>query len=271
MADGYTSVVATEMSPGGSMRRIVLPIFALTLSAVVVAQHAKDLSPPPPRIVDLGHPLSDADPTWSGKPVFSHTTERQGNILVGTFSTDEHFGTHVDAPAHFVPDGWTVDQIPVIRLVRPGVMLDLRAKCAKNEDYRVTREDIVLFERRNGAIQPGTIVLIATGWDARWGDQARYRNEHDGAMHFPGVSAEAATLLTADRDVAAIGIDTPSIDYGPSSAYEAHHITLPHKVYNIENAAHLTDLPPTGFTVVVAPVNVKGGSGAPARVFAIVR
>ena len=90
-------------------------------------------------------------------------------------------------------------------------------------------------------------------------------------MHFPGVSAEAATLLTADRDVAALGIDTPSIDYGLSSAYEAHHITLPHKVYNIENAAHLTDLPPTGFTVVVAPVNVKGGSGAPARVFAIVR
>jgi len=150
-------------------------------------------------------------------------------------------------------------------------VLDLRAKCAKNEDYRVTREDIVLFERRYGTIQPGTIVLLATGWDARWADQARYRNEHDGAMHFPGVSAEAATLLTADRDVAAIGIDTPSIDYGPSSAYEAHHITLPHKVYNIENAAHLTDLPPTGFTVVVAPVNVKGGSGAPARVFAIVR
>ena len=253
------------------MRRIVLLILAMTLSTVVVAQHAKDLSPPPPRIVDLGHPLSDADPTWSGKPVFSHTTERQGDILVGTFSTDEHFGTHVDAPAHFVPDGWTVDQIPVIRLVRPGVMLDLRAKCVKNEDYRVTREDIVLFERRYGAIQPGTIVLIATGWDARWADQARYRNEHDGAMHFPGVSAEAATLLTADRDVAALGIDTPSIDYGPSSAYEAHHITLPHKVYNIENAAHLTDLPPTGFTVVVAPVNVKGGSGAPARVFAIVR
>ena len=109
------------------MRRIVFLILAITLSTVVVAQHAKDLSPPPPRIVDLGHPLSDADPTWSGKPVFSHATERQGDILVGTFSTDEHFGTHVDAPAHFVPGGWTVDQIPVLRFVRPGVMIDLRA------------------------------------------------------------------------------------------------------------------------------------------------
>ena len=254
------------------MRHAVLLTLAMTLPAVVAAQqHAKDLSPPPPRIVDLGHPLSDTDPTWSGKPVFSHTVQHEGALLVGSFSTDEHFGTHVDAPAHFVPDGWTIDQIPVIRLVRPGVMLDLRAKCAKNEDYRVTKEDIVLFERRNGVIEPGTIVLVATGWDARWSDQARYRNEHDGAMHFPGFSSEAATVLTEDRDVAALGIDTLSIDYGPSTAYEAHRITLPHKVYNIENAAHLADLPPTGFTVVVAPVNVKGASGAPARVFAIVR
>jgi kynurenine formamidase len=166
--------------------------------------------------------LSDTDPTWSGKPVFSHTLQHEGALLVGSFSTDEHFGTHVDAPAHFVPDGWTIDQIPVIRFVRPGVMIDLRAKCAKNEDYRVTKEDIVVFERRNGVIEPGTIVLVATGWDARWSDQAWYRNEHDGAMHFPGFSSEAATVLTEDRDVAALGIDTLSIDYGPSTAYEAH-------------------------------------------------
>jgi kynurenine formamidase len=232
--------------------------------------HAGQPAPPGPRIVDLGHPLADTDPTWSGKPVFTHTVQHAGEILIGTFSSDEHFGTHVDAPAHFVPDGWTVDQIPVIRLVRPGVVIDLRAKCVKNDDYRITREDILAFERRNGLIEPGTIVLLATGWDTRWSDPARYRNEHDGAMHFPGLAPEAATLLTS-RDVAAVGIDTPSIDYGPSTTYEAHHITLPHQVYNIENAAHLAELPVRGFTVVVAPVNIKGGSGAPARVFAIMR
>jgi kynurenine formamidase len=236
-----------------------------------LAHEATGQTLPPPKVVDLGHPLSDADPTWSGKPVFTHTVRQQGGILIGSFSTDEHFGTHVDAPAHFVPDGWTIDQIPVIRLVRPGVMLDLRAKCAKNDDYLVTKEDILAFERRNGVIQPGTIVLVATGWDTRWSDPARYRNEHDGAVHFPGFSADAARVLVEARDVAALGIDTPSVDFGPSTAYDVHHITLPHNVYNIENAAHLAELPPTGFTVVVAPANVKGGSGAPARVFAVIR
>jgi len=109
-----------------------------------------------------------------------------------------------------------------------------------------------------------------TGWDARWSDQARYRNEHDGALHFPGLSVEAAQLLV-QRDIAAIGIDTPSVDYGPSTAYEVHHTTLPRDIYNIENVANLAAVPTRGFTVVVAPVNVKGGSGAPARVFAVAR
>lgn len=245
-------------------------ITTLLLAGTMVARAAGQ-APPAPKVIDLGHPLSATDPTWSGKPVFTHTVSREGDIVTGSFSTDEHFGTHVDAPVHFVPNGWTIDQIPVTRLVRPGVMLDLRAKCARDDDYRVTRADIVVFERRNGVIQPGTIVLVATGWDARWSNPARYRNEHDGAMHFPGFSADAATLLAESRDVAALGIDTPSVDYGLSTAYEVHHITLPRQIYNVENAAHLTDLPPTGFTVVVAPINVKGASGAPARVFAVVR
>ena len=171
---------------------------------------------PPPAVVDLGHPLSDADPTWSGRPVFKHTTSTENGIFVGSFETDEHFGTHVDAPAHFVPGGWTVDQIPVIRFVRPAVRIDLRPQVLKNEDYRMTREDVLTFERKYGAIAPGTIVLIMTGWDARWSDPARYRNEHDGALHFPGLSVEAAQLLV-QRDIAAIGIDTPSVDYGPST------------------------------------------------------
>jgi kynurenine formamidase len=249
------------------MRRVVFLVLAMTLSAVVAAQHAKDLSPPPPRIVDLGHPLADTDPTWSGKPVFSHTMRRQGDILVGTFSTDEHFGTHVDAPAHFVPDGWTIDQIPVIRLVRPGVMLDLRAKCAKNEDYRVTKEDIVLFERRNGAIQPGTIVLLATGWDARWSDQARTATSTT-APCTSRVSTEAATLLTEGRDAAALGSTRPA----STTALERLRGAPRHAAAQrtTSRTAHLTDLPPTGFTVVVAPANIKGAAGAGARV-AIVR
>jgi kynurenine formamidase len=224
------------------------------------------------RVVDLGHPLSAADPTWSGSLVFTRTTVAtfdRDAYSAGAFSTDEHFGTHVDAPAHFAKDGWTVDRIPIDRLVRPAVCIDIRDKIAAAEDYQLSVEDVRDFERRHGSIPEGTLVLVATGWDDRWPSQDRYMNVRGGVKHFPGISPDAARLLAADRHVAGIGIDTASIDYGPSAAFEAHQTTQPHNVYHIENAAQLTSLPATGFTVVVAPANVKDGSGAPARVFAL--
>jgi kynurenine formamidase len=232
----------------------------------------RDVPATPPRVVDLGHPLSAADPTWSGAPVFTRTVvasfDRDG-YTAGAFSTEEHFGTHLDAPAHFAKDGWTVDRIPVERLVRSAVCIDVRDKVAGAEDYQVSVDDVRGFERQHGAIPEGALVLIATGWDERWPSQDRYMNVREGVKHFPGISPDAARLLAAERRVAGIGIDTASIDYGPASVFEAHQTTQPHDVYHIENAAHLTSLPAAGFTVVVAPANVKDGSGAPARVFAL--
>jgi kynurenine formamidase len=96
-------------------------------------------------------------------------------------------------------------------------------------------------------------------------------NDKNGVKHFPGLSAEACAYLARDRRVAAIGIDTPSIDYGPSTAFEAHHVSMALNVYHIENAARLTTLPATGFEVMVAPINIGGGSGGPARVFAFLK
>ena len=77
-----------------------------------------------------------------------------------------------------------------------------------------------------------------------------------------------ADFLARERKAAGIGIDTPSVDYGPSSTFETHRTTMPQNVFHIENAANLTTLPTRGFTVVVAPVKIAGGSGAPTRVFA---
>ena len=131
----------------------------------------------------------------------------------------------------------------------------------------MTAADILAFEKTNGRLPEGAFVFIATGWDARWPTR-RYMNMRDGVRHFPGLSEEAALLLARDRRVAAIGIDAPSIDHGPSTKYEAHHATQPLNVYHVENARGLTALPASGFEVIVAPVNIKGGSGAPARVFA---
>jgi kynurenine formamidase len=228
---------------------------------------------PAQRIVDLGHPLRPSDPTWDGPPAFQRsavaTFEKDG-YLAGRITVDEHFGTHLDAPAHFSRTGWTVEQIPVERFYRPGVRIDVAANAARNRDYRVTPDDILDFERTNGRIAEGSIALIATGWDRFWPDRARYMAEQNGVKHFPGLSPEAVALLARDRRVAGIGIDTASIDYGPSSTFDAHKVSMALNVYHIENAAHLTQLPATGFMVIVAPIDIAGGSGGPARVFAVV-
>lgn len=225
----------------------------------------------PLKVLDLGHPLSDADPTWSGEKAFSRTetaTFEKDGAALGKFSTDEHFGTHLDAPSHF-GGSWTTDRIPVERLVRPAVCINVAAKAAVDEDYRLTVEDVRAFESRSGPIAEGVVVLVATGWDRRWKEPGRYMNVRNGVKHFPGISVEAATLLARDRKVAGIGIDTPSVDYGPSEHFETHRTTMPRNVYHVENAANLTALPASGFTVVIAPINIVGGSGGPTRVFAL--
>jgi kynurenine formamidase len=226
------------------------------------------------RLVDLGHPIAASDPSWDGKPAFERsvdaTFEKDG-YAAGRISVEEHFGTHLDAPAHFSKSGWTVDQIPANRLYRPGVCINVTAQAGKDPDYRVTLADLKAFEARAGVIPEGAVAFIATGWDRFWPDRARYMNETNGVKHFPGLSVDAVAFLAKERRVAGIGIDTPSIDYGPSTDFEAHKVSMPLNVYHIENAAHLTTLPATGFTVIVAPIQIVGGSGGPTRVFALVK
>jgi kynurenine formamidase len=253
------------------MRRWPSLLFVIGLNLLDVGVSAQA---PRPRVVDLGHAIRSSDPSWDGRQTYERTiiaTIAKDGYAGGKIAIEEHFGTHVDAPAHFAAGGWTVDQIPPDRFYRPGVRIDVSNQAAANADYRVTLADIKAFETKTGMIAEGTIVMIATGWDRFWPDRARYMNEKGGVKHFPGLSPEAVQYLARERRVAAIGIDTPSIDYGPSTAFEAHHVSMALNVYHIENAAGLTKLPASGFDVVVAPINISEGSGGPARVFALLR
>jgi kynurenine formamidase len=248
--------------------RALMLVVGFAASAVPHAQETRS----PAAVIDLAHPMRATDPTFSGKPVYSRTVRgsmARDGYVGGTFSADEHFGTHVDAPAHFAENTWTVDQIPAERLVRPGYCIDVSAAVKENDDYEVTLEDVRRFEEKHGKIAEGSVVLVATGWDARWKDPVRYRNQRAGALHFPGLSLDAAMFLARERRVAGIGIDTLSVDHGLSKDFAVHKATQPHGVYHIENAANLTKLPPRRFTVVVAPLAIAGGSGSPARVFAL--
>lgn len=225
------------------------------------------------RIVDLSYAISETLPAWPGdtKPFEARINARaeQAGYFSRSFSMLEHFGTHLDAPIHFPPGKTAVDAIPPERLFGPAVVLEVRARVAQDADYRIQPADVQDWERRRGRIPAGAIVLARTGWAARWPDEQRYRNQDAaGVIHFPGFSLEAVQLLLA-RGVSGLGIDTLSVDYGPSKDFPVHKLSHGADLYHLENLADLSALPEAGAFLVVAPIKLAGGSGGPARVFAL--
>lgn len=238
-----------------------------------VIQELEKISNGQMRIVDMTYAISDKLPTWPGDEhafeAKTVATPEKDGYFARSFWMLEHFGTHMDAPAHFPPGKLTLDQIPVKHFFGSAVVIDVRDEVAKDVDYRVTTERVEKWESAHGQIRAGSIVLLRTGWSSRWPDRARYRNtDANGVMHFPGYSVESAKLLIA-RGVVGLGIDTLSIDYGPSKQFEVHHVDLPAGLFNLENVANVDRLPETGAFLVAAPIKLDGGSGGPVRIFAI--
>jgi kynurenine formamidase len=190
------------------------------------------------------------------------------------FSTPEHGGTHLDAPIHFSAGRWSTDQIPVDRLVGPAVVIDVSTQAAADPDYELTVDDVDDWEIRHGRIPPGAIVLLHTGWGRFWPDRKAYLGDDtpgDAAnLHFPSYGREAAHLLVDERQVAVLGVDTASIDPGPSTGFWVHRIANQSNVPGLENVANLDRLPPAGSWVIALPMKIAGGSGGPVRIIAFV-
>jgi kynurenine formamidase len=153
------------------------------------------------------------------------------------------------------------------------VVVDISQACAKDADYRLSVDDLAAWEKTNGRIPDGAILLVRTGWGKFWPDKKRYLGSDtpgDTAnLHFPGISREAAELLAKERKLDGIGIDTASIDYGQSKDFIAHQILNGANVYGLENVANLERLPVVGATIIALPMKIKGGTGGPARIIAI--
>jgi kynurenine formamidase len=164
--------------------------------------------------------------------------------------------------------------VPLERLIAQAVVIDVADRAAADPDYRLTPEDVAGFERDHGSIAAGTIVLLRTGWSARWPDAKRYlgddRRGDASNLHFPSYGVEAARLLVEQRRVAALGADVASIDYGRSTDFMVHRLAAAQGVPGLENLTNLDRLPPTGAVVVALPIKIAGGSGGPARVVALV-
>ena len=225
------------------------------------------------RVLDLSYAINDKLVPWPGDEKFfeakvNASVEKNG-YFTRSFWMLEHYGTHLDAPAHFPPGKTTVDQIPAKQLFGPAVVVDVRAESDKNADYQLVAARIEDWEKRHARIPEGAIVLLRTGWASRWPDPQRYRNQDvQGKMHFPGFSAGAAKLLI-ERKVSGLGCDTMSIDYGVSGDFAVHHLALGAGLYHLENLADLTELPESGAFLIAAPIKLEGGSGGPVRVFAL--
>jgi len=192
------------------------------------------------------------------------------------YSASEHGGTHADAPIHFFEKGRTIDQIPLHDWIGPAVKIDVVSKCTSNRDYLLTVKDIKQWESKHGTIPENSWVLMYTGIDTKYyPDRNKVLGTEKTGMEalpelsFPGFSAEVTTLLINERNIKGIGVDTPSIDYGKSKDFKVHRICLAANKLAVENVANLDKLPARGAILYVMPMLIKDGTGAPARIFAV--
>ena len=231
-------------------------------------------------IVDLSHAYGPDTIYWpTAEKGFEHTELAYGETPGGYFysayalATAEHGGTHMDAPIHFFAGRRTVDQIPVGDMVLPVRVIDVSARAAAEPAYRLTVADITAFEAAHGPVPAGSAVLMRTDWSKRWPDTKAYMGDDTPGdasnLMFPGFGAEAARLLVA-RGVKMIGVDTASIDHGPSTDFMVHRVVADANIPALENLTNLADLPPTGATLIALPMKITGGSGGPARVIALI-
>lgn len=224
------------------------------------------------RVVDLTHAMGPDFPTYDG----------DGNLEIETLVTlakdgynmkrwllVEHTGTHMDAPIHFGDGVQSADQIPIENLVVPLAIIDIRAKAQDDADAQVTPDDLQAFEAAHGPIADGACVAMLSGWDARAGGPEFRNADADGVMHFPGFHVEAAQYLMGERNAVGIAVDTLSLDYGKSADFATHYAWLPTNRWGLEGVANLAELPPAGATLVAGGPKIKGATGGPTRVLAL--
>jgi kynurenine formamidase len=231
------------------------------------------------RWVDLTHSFSESTIYWPTDTAGFQLEELSFGPTEGgwfyasyAFSSAEHGGTHLDAPIHFAEGGLSNDQIPLSGLIGPAAVVDVSDRASR--DYLVTVEDLTSWEAQHGLLPDGGMLMLRTGWDFRWNDRTAYLGtdltgpDAVAELHFPGLGADAAEWLVANRGIVAVGIDTPSIDRGQSEDFRAHVILYAENMSGFENVANLDLLPATGSFVVALPMKIEGGSGGPLRIVA---
>jgi kynurenine formamidase len=230
--------------------------------------------------VDLSYSFSGKTPYWPTAESFVLDTAFEGITETGyyysayNFKAAEHGGTHMDAPVHFAQGKWTTDAVPLENLTGSAVMVDISAQCAANRDYQLVVADLEAWEKSHGTIPDGAILIIKTGFGKFYPDAEKYMGTAErgpaavAKLHFPGIHPDAAQWLVKNRKVKAVGLDTPSLDFGQTADFKTHQVLNGSNICGFENMANLEALPVSGAYIVALPMKIEGGSGAPLRVIA---
>jgi len=276
--------------------KVSLPRLALGIAAVLVVPAAaacgssSTASSPSPsaaatgagtktiaysRVIDLSHVVSTKIPLWPGDPkvVFKVVaTMKKDGYYLRSFTIGEHSATHMNAPNSFV-EGNTqaiTSYAPEQRVV-PAAVIDVHGKAAANADYQLTKQDVLDWEAQHGTLAPGTFVIMLTGWEDKWGDPKAFINQDaKGNLHFPGFAPATSKWLVSDRRIAGVGIDTHGVDPGLDTSYATNTAMAENHLIAIECMANLDQLPATGTTLVLAPLQLQNGSGSPLSIMAFV-
>jgi kynurenine formamidase len=260
----------------------LLPWLVLCASASLAPRSsAQSVDLAQSELIDLTHPFNAQTLYWPTSPdkfelkELSYGQTDNGYFYSAyTISAPEHGGTHLDAPIHFAEGGQTADKLPLNRLIAPAVVIDISAQAARNRNYQLTVADVKAFEAKHGQIAAGTIVLLRTDWSKHWPNARAYlgddRKGPAAKLSFPSYGNESARFLVEERKVAALGVDTASIDFGPSTDFKVHQIAMGAGVPGFENLSELARVPPTGAVVIALPMKIEKGSGGPLRAVAIV-
>ncbi len=222
---------------------------------------------------DLTHVFSPRTPVFPAfkpiqiRPRFSSAKD---GFFANEITFDEHTGTHMDAPVHFVPGAPTADRLPADKFFAPLAVISIVDRAAKDADALLGVDDVLAWEKQHGRLPGGAFVAMYSGWDARIANADRFLNKDaKGTMHAPGFSEEVARFLVKERDIVGAGVDTLSLDTASASKFVAHLALLGAGKYGVELLANLGTLPPSGATIIVGGPKHEGASGGPARVYAV--
>ena len=267
--------VRQEMSRRGFLTTLGGAVAATVgAPAVTIAQQKPVRLPKGFRDVhDLTHMLSPKTPVF---PAFKSIQIRPKFLIAkdGFFANeitfDEHTGTHMDGPVHFVANGLTADKLPADKFFAPLAVISIEARAAKNADALVSVDDVVEWEKRHGRLPAGAFVAMYSGWGSRVSSADRFLNKDSlGTMHAPGFSEEVARFLVTERDIVGAGVDTLSLDAASATKFVAHLALLGAGKYGVELLASLETVPPSGAMIIVGGPKHEGASGGPVRVYAV--